>query len=99
MASPSRRLRVWNPRGKGKGKEENQSVVAARVKREGEKGHPYCSTTSFNPIKYSNRKMGSKAFVLPGLLLATVLLITSEVTARDLVETSTPKETSESICV
>ncbi|XP_058217916.1 glycine-rich protein-like [Rhododendron vialii] len=39
--------------------------------------------------------MGSKTFVLLGLLLAAVLLITSEVTARDLVETSTPKETTD----
>lgn len=45
--------------------------------------------------------MGSKTLVLLALLLATVLFITSEVTAaRDLVETSTNfKETGESIFV
>ncbi|KAI8566872.1 hypothetical protein RHMOL_Rhmol02G0076100 [Rhododendron molle] len=32
--------------------------------------------------------MGSKTIVFLGILLATVLLITSEVTARDLIETS-----------
>lgn len=43
--------------------------------------------------------MGSKPVVFLGLLLATVLLIASEVTARDFAETSTFKETSESFRV
>ncbi|KAI8552093.1 hypothetical protein RHMOL_Rhmol06G0238100 [Rhododendron molle] len=47
----------------------------------------------------SSIAMGSKTFVLLGFLLATALLIASEVTARDLVETSTLRKTSESIYV
>ena len=46
-------------------------------------------------IIYLEKEMGSKAFVLLGLLLAFVLLIASEVTARDLAETSTSEEISE----
>ncbi|XP_031262229.1 galectin-3-like [Pistacia vera] len=38
------------------------------------------------------KKMGSRAFLLSGLLLAILLLISSEVAARDLAQTSTEKQ-------
>ena len=39
-------------------------------------------------IIYLEKEMGSRTFVLLGLLLGFVLLIASEVTARDLAENS-----------
>lgn len=41
------------------------------------------------------KKMSSKAFVFLGLLLAFVLLLSSEVAARDLAETSSKKDNGE----